>query len=288
MFFEDFEEEENKGLYEEAWMDQLVTGGMIMPENRIDERSQSQREYPPVQCPVCSHRITGTVDANKNYSFRCQRCDTKATFSVQVSKGEDFVFEGIRQEVHTVYVQVNKNIAPIYARNMTCLSCRKPMAKKELHSYSPFSRTDRYDELYCPSNCGVRTFLQIKADDRGIYIQPYLESVTAYSPGLQTYEIPQRTQPAPVPERSRVPDDTQPSPPSPEHPKRTANPAGKHVDLKGQTLKLLRENRRPMTRQEMNAAIEGTTNNKDDARKKLLGKGYIKKVGHGKFVYVRG
>lgn len=285
-----FEEEENKGLYEEAWADILVNGGKIMPDNRIDERSQAQRVYPTVNCPVCGVRITATV-INENYHYRCPLCNSNATFFIHVFENKGvFAFEGIPQETHAVYVQVDKKIQQIFIINMNCLSCLKPMAKKEQRSYSPFSRTDHYEEIYCPSNCGVRTFLQLKADDRGIYIQPYLESVTAHpGPGLKNFEIPRHTQPFPVQASSRVPNDTQPAPPSPDRSsKKAANPTGKHVDLKGQTLKLLKENRRPMTRKEMNASIDGTPNNKDDARNKLLEDGYINKVGHGKFVYVRG
>lgn len=288
------EEEENQGLYEQAWADQLVVGGMIKPGSRINQRSQSQRVYPTVNCPVCGVRITATVDTNENYNSRCQRCNSKATFSVQVFQNKVFAFPGIPQETHAVYVQVDQKIQQIFMINMNCLSCLKPMAKKEQRSYSPFSRTDHHDEIYCPSNCGVRTFLQMKADDRGIYIQPYLASVTAYpGPGLKNFEIPRRTQPLPgrsrVPDDTQRPDDTQPSPPSPERSKKVAaNPTGKHVDLKGQILRLLKENRREWSRKEMNAAIVGNPNKKDDARNKLLKDGNIKKVGHGKFVYVRG
>ena len=281
------EDEENQGLYEQAWADQLVVGGMIMPGHRIDERSQSQRVYPTVNCPVCGVRITATVDTNENYDYRCQRCSSKATFFVQVSQNKGFAFPGIPQETHAVYVQVDKKIQQIFIINMNCLSCLKPMAKKEQHSYSPFSRTDHYEEIYCSSNCSVRTFLQMKADDRGIYIQPYLESVTAHpGPGLKNFEIQRRTHPSPVPASSNLSNNTGASPERLQ--KAAANPTGKHVDLKGQVLKLLKEDRRPWSTKEMNAAIDGTDNNIYDARTKLLEDGNIKKVGHGKFVYVHG
>jgi len=308
--------EENAGLYEEGRADQLVVGGIIKPGLPINERSESQRVYPQVPCPRCNTAITAILETDDEKPiFRCDPCKSEATFSLQVFSQEvsyvdSYEVLALHQETHVVSVEVEERRKQIYSIKMNCLSCRKPMAKKELHDYNPVSGTPTYDVIYCPSNCRVRTFLQVKADDRGIYIQPYLEAYNDIPrPDIVSFEIPRSTHPSPVLESS--PDDTQPesvskghlrnlqgakiplspphSPISPEtFQKPTSNPTGKHVGFKAQILTLLKQARRPLQRKEIHAALVGTENKIDDAIKGLLKDGYIKKVGHGKYLYVKG
>ena len=276
--------EENELLYEEWEADQLVTGGITKDWHRIDERSQSLRVYPDVKCPGCNTAIT-IVETDEKPIFRCDPCGNDATFFLQVFMPE--VPLTVYQETHVVCVQVGQKREQIYRIKMNCLSCRKPMAKKELHNRT-FSGTPTYEEIYCTSNCGVRTFLQMKTNAGGIYIQPYLEPAAGNLPGshIETFEIPRSTHLSPVLEGPRLPDNTELSAENFQKP--AANQTGKHVDFRGQILRLLKENRRTMARKEILSAITGRDKNIDNAIKALLKDGKIKKVGYGKFVYVRG
>ena len=282
--------------------DQLVYDGHVRDSEPIANRSHRLRTHLDVSCPRCKNEIT---PIDHDY-FICELCDAEASFLVLKLNSKPIVIEvdhfvvktyleeqdaDLEPETHIVYCQVGEDAAVIIRKKMRCLSCDKPCRKRILKFPKPKGDPD-IETVYCSSYCRVRTYLRTGFDSTGIFLAPYLDAYESHF-GDQPYEDPLEipvidTPPVARPPTIdvRTPTPTLDSPTQTRQVAETPDPSpnahsNQSIDLEGQILSILPEDRTLIKAQYLLAHIGGRRKSKYAAIRRLINKGLIERTEQG-------